>query len=293
MINTVATAKSIQAGEIRMHYLEWVQESGPVQPSSAKPNMLLLHGLTSCAQTWSFVAPLLSSQFNVYALDLRGHGETDKLDAGYDFDTISEDVASFMETLGMQESVVAGHSWGASIAASLAASRPGLAFHLMMIDGGFLSPSRRTGMTIERWEAMLAPEEIYATVDTYLAAASHSLGGLTPELEDIFMASVYLNPDGSVREKLSRENQVRILRAMWDFRPEELYPKLACPATLIAARSSDPEMQPFVQRKEAGINEVLRILPQAQAVWMDDAVHDLQLQRPRELAQVMLGLLGD
>ncbi len=293
MINTIPTAKYVQSGEISIHYLAWQQEVRSDDSRGARPSILLLHGLTSCAQTWSFVAPLLSNAFDVYAIDLRGHGETDKPEDGYDFNTLCGDVASFMEALGIGKSVVAGHSWGASVAACLAVHRPDLVSNLMMIDGGFYSARRRVEMTRDQWEARLAPEEIYATVDTYLAAASHSLGGLTPELEEIFMASIYLNGDGSVREKLSRENQVRILKAMWDYHPEELYPRLALPTTLIAARSSDPDMQPFVQRKEAGIAEVLRILPQAQVAWMDNAVHDLQLQRPKELAEVMLRFVGD
>ena len=290
MNETVPVSNHIQLPSLSAHYLEW---HSPIAEGEAieQKNILLLHGLTSCAQTWSFVAPLLSTRFNVYAMDLRGHGDTDKPDNGYDIDTLCEDVASFIETLGLQNTVVAGHSWGASVAARLAAYRPDLVSHLMMIDGGFMSPGRRAGMTKELWETMLAPEEIYATRATYLAAASMALGGLTPELEEIFIASVYMNPDGSVREKLSRDNQVLILRAMWDFHPHEIYSRLSLPTMFVAARSGDPEMQRFVERKEAGIAEMLKILPHAQVQWLDNSVHDLQLQRPSELAEVMVGFL--
>lgn len=279
-------SRYVQTGDIRIRFLEW---PGPSQES---PALLLLHGLTSCAETWSFIAPLLTQRFHVYALDLRGHGETDKPDHGYDFHTISADVAALLEGVGIERAVLAGHSWGASVAACLAASRGDLVSHLIMVDGGFFSPRRRAGMTLERWESMLAPEEIYATRETYLAAASHSLGHLTPELEEIFMASVYMNGDGSVREKLGRENQVRILRAMWDYHPEDIYARIKCPALLVPARSGDPEMARFVQAKEEGIAEVQKLMPQAKVVWIEDSVHDLQLQRPKELAEAVLEFVG-
>lgn len=281
-MSAVPKAHHVNGGQIRMRYLEWGQQGRP---------LVLLHGLTTSADTWSLVAPILAASSHIYALDLRGHGESDKPDRGYDFPTLVEDVAGFFHAAGLGRVALAGQSWGASVALWFAAAHPGLVSHLILVDGGTFEPSRRPGATRDRWEQMLAPEEIYVSREVYLHYATQSLGHRTPEIEAVLMASVHLNADGSVSEKLSRENQVRILQEMWDYHPGQLYPHIACPVLLTAARSNDPERAAFQAAREGAMATALQALPQAQVLWLEDSAHDIQLQRPEQLAQAIESFL--
>ncbi len=84
---------------IGFHYRDWHGEGQPV---------VLLHGLASTSHIWDLVAPVLSADFAVVALDQRGHGESDKPESGYDFVTVAQDLQRFIEALGLRNPVVVG-----------------------------------------------------------------------------------------------------------------------------------------------------------------------------------------
>ena len=87
--------------------------------------VLLLHGLTSSSQSWRNVAPVLGKHFRVIAPDARGHGGSEWTH-DYSFELMRDDVARFMEQVGILAAIVAGHSMGAVTAYDLAATRPDL-----------------------------------------------------------------------------------------------------------------------------------------------------------------------
>jgi pimeloyl-ACP methyl ester carboxylesterase len=100
-----------------LNYREWGRPDGAV--------VLLLHGLTSSSQSWRNVAPVLGRHFRVVAPDARGHGGSEWT-RDYSFELMRDDVARFMEQVGILAAIVAGHSMGAVTAYDLAATRPDL-----------------------------------------------------------------------------------------------------------------------------------------------------------------------
>lgn len=95
----------------RFHYLTWGAEQ------TERPSMLLLHGITSDALSWVRVGPTLAGRYRVYALDMRGHGESIKPPAGaYSLRATADDAAALIEALGLEQPVVIGHSWGGATA---------------------------------------------------------------------------------------------------------------------------------------------------------------------------------
>ncbi|MEM9566715.1 MAG: alpha/beta hydrolase, partial [Cyanobacteria bacterium P01_E01_bin.34] len=89
---------------INLSYLEWGQEAGdPV---------VLLHGLGDTALVWSSLGETLaSSEFHAIAPDMRGHGNSDKPNNGYDFLTLIDDLEALMDELGWDSAHIVGHSW--------------------------------------------------------------------------------------------------------------------------------------------------------------------------------------
>jgi pimeloyl-ACP methyl ester carboxylesterase len=83
--------------------------------------VLLLHGITSSAKSWVRVGPALADRYRVYALDMRGHGESIKPSPGaYSLRHTADDAAALIEALGLNRPVVIGHSWGGATAIVLA-----------------------------------------------------------------------------------------------------------------------------------------------------------------------------
>ena len=117
-------------------------------------------------------------------------------------------------------------------------------------------------------------------------------GPWTAELEAIARASIYHNPDGSVREKLDREHQKLILRATWEARSQDHLGRVRCPTLLLPSESSDPLLGERMARKRAGVEEAAQRLPDCTVHWVLDSVHDVQLHRPEVVAAALRGFLG-
>ena len=87
-------------------------------------SFLCVHGLASNARLWDQVAFVLAGLgHDVVAVDLRGHGQSDKPEDGYDTPTVAADVVHLIESLALDRPVVVGQSWGANVAIEVAWSR--------------------------------------------------------------------------------------------------------------------------------------------------------------------------
>src|SRR5271166_4048190 len=97
-----------------------------------------LHGLTASHMNFIGIAERLAGRCSLFALDLRGRGDSDKPTGPYGFAQHARDVAVAMRAMGLGPSIVVGHSMGAFVATALAAQEPGLVSGLVLIDGGLV-----------------------------------------------------------------------------------------------------------------------------------------------------------
>ncbi len=116
MSETTPQSKFATVNGIRMHYLEWGAPGAPA--------VLLAHGWTGWAQSWSYVAEQLRDRYHIIAPDHRGHGESDKPETGYRLRDFVEDIHQLVNELGLKNPFYAGNSWGGCIGTILAADYP-------------------------------------------------------------------------------------------------------------------------------------------------------------------------
>jgi len=115
MVETSAQSHMIDLPAGRFHYVSWGAEQIEL------PNVLLLHGITSSAQSWVRVGPALANRYRVYALDMRGHGDSIKPSQGaYSLRHTADDASAFIDILGLERPLLIGHSWGGATAMVLA-----------------------------------------------------------------------------------------------------------------------------------------------------------------------------
>ncbi len=76
---------------------------------------ILLHGCSQSAKCFQYVLDDLSKKYHVYALDLRGHGESEKPNFGYRISRLAKDLHDFITTLNLKDIYILGHSMGNSI----------------------------------------------------------------------------------------------------------------------------------------------------------------------------------
>jgi non-heme chloroperoxidase len=89
----------------KLHY----EEAG-----SGKP-LVLVHGWSQCAEMFKKNIPGLSKRYRVIALDLRGHGDSEKPAHGYRISRLAKDVSDFLAELKLEKVNLLGWSMGCSI----------------------------------------------------------------------------------------------------------------------------------------------------------------------------------
>ncbi|MFM8836835.1 MAG: alpha/beta fold hydrolase [Actinomycetota bacterium] len=81
------------------------------------PTLLLLHGWTATADlNWFTCFDALSENFNVIALDLRGHGRGIRTKSNFKLEDCADDVAALADQLGIATFIPVGYSMGGTIA---------------------------------------------------------------------------------------------------------------------------------------------------------------------------------
>ncbi len=123
--------RSVYVGGRRLSYLE----AGPADG----PALLLLHGLASDSGTWDrAIGPLAAHGLHVIAIDLLGHGDSDKPSTGYLLDDFARCLDGFLDAVGVPSATVCGHSLGGAVAVHLGYHYPKRVERLVLVSAGGL-----------------------------------------------------------------------------------------------------------------------------------------------------------
>jgi pimeloyl-ACP methyl ester carboxylesterase len=114
--------KYIEANGLRVYYETY---------GEGKP-LLLIHGGTATAQSWTSHLPAFAAHFRVFAPDSRGHGRTDNPMGELGYRLMAADVAALIKALGLQRPLVLGYSDGGQITLELGLRHPGVARALVL-----------------------------------------------------------------------------------------------------------------------------------------------------------------
>ena len=273
--------KRVTVNGLEFHYRDW---------GGSGRSLVLLHGLASTCHIWDLVAPILSEDYSVAALDQRGHGESAKPEGGYDFASVANDLLGFIQGMGLDRPIIVGHSWGGDVALEFSVAYPSAASGLCFVDGGMVEPSARYPSLEEARVQMAPPVLTGMTVDQFLERVRNGNQArmMTPRVEEAVLTNFAVLEDNTIRPQLSRENHIRIIEALWDHHPPQLYPRLECPVLILPARQrSNPAEMERLWRKEAGVAAAAGSMQRSKVVWLEDSVHDVPLQRPELVASVI------
>jgi pimeloyl-ACP methyl ester carboxylesterase len=98
--------------------------------------LLLVHGLSGSSSSWAEVMPKLSSKYRVIAIDLLGHGRSDKPRGEYSPAVFARLLRDLLDALGIDKVTVVGHSLGGGVAMTFASHHRSYCRRLVLLNSG-------------------------------------------------------------------------------------------------------------------------------------------------------------
>jgi pimeloyl-ACP methyl ester carboxylesterase len=238
---------------VRIHFLDWGE---PAEIADVAPGVLLIHGLAQTAWSWAPIARRLCSGAHVAAMDLRGHGLSDAPTDKYDPDQLAEDAIAVAQGAGLlalanephppggrgeRPFVVAGHGYGAAVAAWTANALGDRCAGLVLVDGGWTDLPAQTGMTPEEWLVAIAePPDVLRSMSAWLAdreAFDPATWGA--DQERAARTEVVETAAGRVKLAIHRHALAASVGALWTYEPAAVLPAVDAEIVALVARDDE------------------------------------------------------
>jgi pimeloyl-ACP methyl ester carboxylesterase len=262
----------------KFHLQEW---------GDGKHACFLIHGFGEGSYVWSEFALSAASHYHTFAIDLRGHGDSDwDRNGDYDVRTHVADMVRIIRSLGRTRLALVGHSMGADIAIRVATECREYILGLVVVDFG---PSLSLPAVEHIQAEFRAANQIYRSVTDYAAWLAARRPLVRPDLLER-MARCALRPrsDGAFQRKVD-PSMIRPESDQEDFRAVKsdlwaLLRKMTWPVLLVRGEGS------AVLTRDAA-TQVLKVLPDGHFRSVRFAGHDVMSDNPAGFADAVLPFL--
>lgn len=267
---------------LSLHALEWSRAGVP---------LVLLHGFGNEAHVWDDLAPAVAPYYRTLALDLRGHGDSDRdPEARYDYDFHVADLEAATAALGIDRLVLVGHSLGGRIAMRFAGRHLERMAGLVIVDSApELDPrgTVRIRLDLQRESSGAGPGggASFASEAEYRELLARSYPGASrAQLQHLARHGLRARPDGRFEPKLDpawfrgrtdageaamRERETRLTRELW-----EALARVPCPALVVRGAASDVVSADVADRMAD------EVLAQGRLVVIPRAGHSVMVDNP-------------
>jgi pimeloyl-ACP methyl ester carboxylesterase len=253
--------------------------------TAGKPAVLCVHGGAANAHWFDFVAQGLNADYHVRAVDLRGHGDSawDNSDPpNYNYSRHAADIHELTEKLDLHDFVLIGHSMGGMVSLVYAATYPGRAKALIVVDSNLaMTPERIAGFNA----VGNRQGRDYATQEEFIANYRVRPGGSSAPLEALRHIARHSGrqfEDGRWRHKVDR--RVYAHRELFD--SFALWDRIGIPALLMKGGRS-------IRMTMEAIAEVKSRAPQVKLTIVPDADHHITLDNPAGFIRAARDFLGE
>ena len=276
----------VVVGGYNVHYVE-VGEGEPV---------FLISGAFSTYRHWNRMIPYLSKHYKLLCIDYLGAGDSDKPVSGFGY-TIQEQadlMVKMMEALQISRVHILGVSYGGAIALNLAARYPEKVDKIVSIEGNGINGNRHQkisyGPMADFLRFPLVGEMAVGVIRSGLAdrfVAKSVMGKAWKDLND--------TDKGEVKRIVSQSNRTasrsswfhicRTLKTSRDFTEEAK--RISTPILYLYGGNSD-----YYEMAKGNAEFLKAHLTDVQVVRFDNGIHDLELQKPEDVATLVLEFLS-
>lgn len=279
----------------RIHFLDWRGGSG----GGGGGGVLFIHGLSNTAWSWTPVARRVRAVRHVVAMDLRGHGLSDAPTEGYDQPSLAGDVLAAAEGSGLladaaDQVVLAGHGFGAIVAAWAAADLADRCAGLVLVDGGWESLETASGMDVEEFlRGLDEPPEVMRSMAAFLAdRAAFDPGTWDADQERAARATVVETHAGKVVPSTRPHAAAASVRAMFRYDPMVTLAAVSAPVTALVA-ADDEEGSRANALVAASVARMAAGRSRIQAMSFRHDGHNLMRYRPDAVSAAILSVVGE
>ncbi|HSP55831.1 MAG TPA: alpha/beta hydrolase [Dehalococcoidia bacterium] len=291
----------VEANGIRLHYCQWAAGGRDLPP------VVLVHATGFLARLWQPVAEALASRFTVHALDLRGHGDSDKpLDTSgedplapeaesiagdYHWQNFVDDLAGFMDALSLKGAPIVGHSSGGAAAVYLAATRPEYVSKLVLIEP-IIIPSGITMDEDQRGrmaEGARKRRQVWASTEEMVTAyrTRPTFEHWQPALLQLYAdEGTYRREDGQIALKCPGEIEAQVFENSASLNIWDILPRVDSPALVMKGERTEG----FLALVATG---VAGRMPNARLVTIANAGHLAPMERPEAVSAEVLAFLAE
>lgn len=210
----------VSVNGIKLHYLDW-GGSGDV--------LLFLAGMGCNAHVFDNLAPRFIDKFHAMALTRRGHGESDHPEEGYDIETLTEDICQFMDTLGIEKVIMAGHSMASVELSHFAALYPERVIKLVFLDAAYDRSSETSKYLRENnpWKNIQSPgmDVNHYKEEDYFAATKRAFPSFTviwnEAMAEQSLHEISKTPEGKIIDRMSDTITKAITNTLTSYVPED------------------------------------------------------------------------
>lgn len=287
----------------RIHFLDWGRPAFAAEaPTGQAPGILAIHGLSQTGWIWAPVARLHRGAADprwVVTMDLRGHGLSDAPtdDGAYELAVLGTDAIAVAEGSGLLTPdgapvVLAGHGFGAVVAATAAVALGDRCAGLVLVDGGWESLEASTGMDADEFlRGLDEPPEVMRSLRAFLVDRK----GFDPaswdaDQERAARATVVETHAGRVVPATRPHALEASVRSMFTYDPVTTLSAVAAPVVALAAADDDAGSRASAVAAVSAAREAAGRAP-IERVSFGHVGHNLMRYRPREVAAV-IGSVG-
>ena len=257
-----------------------------VRRAGRGPALLLLHGFTGAATTWTPFLPAFAARHHVVAVDLPGHGRSDAPadPARYAATACADDLAALLDALDIGRAAVLGYSMGGRLALQFTLAHPARV-------GALILESASPGIADEAERAQRAAADRQLADDI----ERDGVAAFVARWERLPLWASQAALPGDVRDRLRAQrlaNDARglagSLRGAGAGVTLPLHDRLhdvRAPTLLVAGTRDEKYARQALATAAA--------IPGARAVVVRDAGHAVHLERPAEFTRLVLEFLRE
>ncbi|MEX0682853.1 MAG: alpha/beta hydrolase [Dehalococcoidia bacterium] len=271
----------VKVNGLRLHYFEW-------KGAGARP-LVLMHGLRDYAYYWQDCANRLLDEFHIFALDQRGHGESEQAPGGYLVWALASDLAGFVDAVGLERFDLVGLSLGSRTSMAYARENSLRLKHLALVDmGPQMARVGAVGLKQDMTSKAERPPSSFSLDDARAFYREQWQSLDKPSIERLIQNSLVQGDDGLYSNRYDRRLADVTTKAaipeigfLWDS-----LTRVKCP-TLVARGENSPILDDEIASR------MVAALPDGRLHVFRDTGHSLPCLAPQPFADLIRSFLND